>query len=159
MESRQYLHTNRLMTILVLNGPNLDRLGKREPETYGSATLEDVQRALETGFPDVDFEFVQSNHEGELIESLHRAADEGWLGVVFNPGGYTHTSVALRDAVSATEIPVIEVHITNIHNREDFRHTSMIAPVAAGQICGLGLLGYSLAVRALLDGANQQSDR
>ena len=141
------------MTILILNGPNLNRLGRREPDTYGSDTLEDIQALLASRFPEVTFEFVQSNHEGDLIEALHRASDSAMAGVVFNPGGYTHTSVALRDAVSAIDVPVIEVHLSNIYHREHFRHHSMVAPVVVGQVTGFGAAGYALAVQALVDRA------
>jgi 3-dehydroquinate dehydratase-2 len=141
------------MTILILNGPNLNRLGRREPETYGPESLDDIRSSLESRFPGITLEFLQSNHEGELIEALHGADDRSFAGVVFNPGGYTHTSVALRDAVSAIDVPVIEVHLSNIHSRERFRHYSMIAPVSAGQILGFGAAGYSMAVQALIDRA------
>jgi 3-dehydroquinate dehydratase II len=139
------------MRILVLNGPNLNRLGKREPEIYGSASLGDLESELADAFPDVRFQFSQSNHEGELIESLHAAGDEKLDGVVFNPGGFSHTSVALRDAMASIDVPIVEVHITNVHAREAFRHTSVTAGAAAGVIAGLGLRGYHLAVRFLLD--------
>ncbi len=141
------------MKLFVLNGPNLNLLGTREPETYGTATLADMQDALCALFPEVDFRFVQSNHEGRLIDALHEAAREGAAGVAFNPGAFTHTSVALRDAVAAIDVPVIEVHLSNVHAREPFRHRSMIAAVSAGQIVGLGAKGYELAVRYFLDAA------
>ncbi len=141
------------MKLFVLNGPNLNLLGTREPETYGTATLADMQDALCALFPEVDFRFVQSNHEGGLIDALHEAAREGAAGAVFNPGAFTHTSVALRDAVAAIDVPVIEVHLSNVHARESFRHRSMIAAVSAGQIVGLGAKGYELAVRYFLDAA------
>lgn len=140
------------MKLFILNGPNLNLLGTRETETYGTATLSDMQDALCALFPDVDFRFVQSNHEGNLIDALHEAASEGASGVVFNPGGFTHTSIALRDAVAAVHVPVIEVHLSNVHARESFRHRSLTAAVTAGQIVGLGMKGYELAVRYFLDG-------
>lgn len=135
------------MKLLILNGPNLNLLGTREPETYGRTTLADVEAGLRAAFPEVTFAFFQSNHEGALIDRLHAAQDEACDGIVFNPGGYTHTSVALRDAVAAIRVPVVEVHLSNVHAREDFRHRSLIAPVCAGQISGLGHRGYHLAVR------------
>lgn len=134
------------MKILVLNGPNLNLLGTREPETYGAETLDDLAEGLAGAFADVNFDFFQSNHEGALIDRLHAANGDGTAGVVFNPGAYTHTSIALRDAIAGISVPVIEVHISNVHAREAFRHTSMLAPVCKGQICGLGLKGYFAAV-------------
>ena len=140
------------MKLLVLNGPNLNLLGQREPERYGTETLADVKTRLRAALPEVDFDFYQSNHEGALIDRLHQAREDGTAGVVFNPGGYTHTSVALRDAVAAiAPIPVVEVHISNVHAREAFRHVSLLAPVCAGQITGLGTMGYELAARHLLE--------
>lgn len=137
--------------LLVLNGPNLNLLGTREPEVYGTKTLADVEDELRREFPDVTFQFEQENGEGALIDHLHEAQEEGAEGVIFNPGGYTHTSVALRDAVAAIDLPVVEVHLSNVHSREDFRRTSRIAPVCAGQMSGFGVMGYQLAVRYLLD--------
>ena len=136
--------------ILVLNGPNLNLLGTREPDKYGSTTLEELQLRLRNTFSQVDFTFFQSNHEGALIDALHATLENTPDGVVFNPGAYTHTSVALRDAISGINTPVVEVHISNIHAREPFRHTSLLAPVCVGQICGLGLSGYFTAVSYFL---------
>ena len=142
-------------SILVLNGPNLNLLGSREPATYGSTTLADVERTcLERGR---ELGYVvdcrQSNHEGVLIDAIHEAGrgfKEGTVaGVVFNAGAYTHSSVALHDAVRAVEVPVIEVHISNVHARESFRHHSWLSPVAAGIIVGFGVDGYVMAIEAL----------
>lgn len=137
------------MTLLVLNGPNLNLLGTREPDTYGTASLDAIEEELASAFSTVDFSFFQSNGEGALIDRLHTAHEENVDGIVFNPGGYTHTSVALRDAVAGIEPPVVEVHLSNVHAREDFRRTSRIAPECAGQISGFGPTGYHLAVQAL----------
>lgn len=138
-------------TVLVLNGPNLDRLGRRQPEVYGSETLADVEKQLRDWADslEIDLEFRQSNAEHELIDWVHEAADHGWP-VIINPGGYTHTSVALRDALQeiADGPGFIEVHISNIAAREEFRHHSYLSPIACGTIAGLGTLGYSLALQA-----------
>ena len=139
------------MTILLLNGPNLNLLGRREPEIYGHATLADLERDLRASFPDVVFSFFQSNREGELIDRLHEAHRDAVDGIVFNPGAFTHTSVALRDAIAAIDPPVIEVHLSNIYAREEFRRRSHVAPVSVGQISGLGHQGYFLAVQYLND--------
>lgn len=138
-------------TVFVLNGPNLNTLGKREPGIYGGQTLESIgedcrKAGASLGF---DIDFRQTNHEGELVSWIHEAGD-GSAGVVLNAGAYTHTSIALHDAIRAmAPLPVIEVHLSNIHAREPFRHKSMIAPVAVGMICGFGPLGYTLALQAL----------
>ena len=141
------------MKVLVLNGPNLNRLGKREPEIYGSETLDDVKRkciSLASQF-NAAIDFKQSNHEGVLIDWIHEAEDTDVNAIVFNPGAYTHTSIALRDAIAAVNVPVIEVHISNIHKRESFRHESKLAAECVGQICGLGTFGYELALRKFLE--------
>ena len=139
------------MKLLVLNGPNLNLLGSREPEVYGTTTLADIERGLRDAFADVELEFFQSNSEGGLIDRLQAAAADGTTGIIFNPGGYTHTSVALRDAIAAISTPVIEVHLSNPHARESFRHRSLTAPVSHGQIAGLGAQGYFLAVRYFVE--------
>lgn len=133
----------------IINGPNLDLLGKRQPEIYGTVTFEAFLDDLKKAFPGIGLDHFQSNHEGELIEAL-RAAQEQCAGVVFNPGGYAHTSVAIRDAMAMVDIPVVEVHISNIHAREEFRHNSITAPVSAGIISGFGLEGYRMALDHLV---------
>jgi 3-dehydroquinate dehydratase-2 len=139
-----------LPTIFVLNGPNLNLLGVREPDVYGRDTLDDIAGALEDRARELGLgiEMRQSNHEGHLVDWLHEAQASGAKAVILNAGGYTHTSVALHDAVKAISVPVIEVHLSNPQARERFRHRSMIAPVAAGTITGLGALGYQLALDA-----------
>ena len=137
--------------IAILNGPNLDRLGLREPEIYGKATLADLERALRAEFePAASLEFFQSNHEGELIDRIARLADSKADGIVINGGALTHTSVALRDALLGAHIPAVEVHISNIYKREQFRHLSLTAPACAAVITGLGPEGYHAAIRFLL---------
>ncbi len=140
------------MKICVLQGPNLNLTGLREPGVYGSRTLEDIHRriARRAGELGVEVEFYQSNWEGALIDKLH-ACRSTVDGIIFNPGAYSHTSYALRDAISAIGLPVVEVHISNIHAREEFRHTSLITAVCLGQICGLGETGYILALEALVE--------
>jgi len=137
--------------ILLLHGPNLNLLGTREPEVYGRTTLDQINAlaAAHARGRNVELRAEQSNHEGALVDILHVARN--WAdGVVFNPGAYTHTSIALRDAVSAITLPVVEVHLSNVYARESFRHTSLIAPVCLGQIGGFGWRGYLLAIDALL---------
>lgn len=140
------------MHYLCLNGPNLNRLGKREPAIYGYETLADLELRLSevAAAEGATIELKQSNHEGELIDWIYEAEDGKVDGIIFNPGAYTHTSVALRDAIAGVEVPVIEVHISNIHQRESFRHHSYLAPVCVGQISGLGLYGYEAALRTFL---------
>lgn len=137
--------------ILLLHGPNLNLLGTREPEVYGHTTLADINAAALAHVEphQVTLRAEQSNHEGGLIDLLHEART--WAdGVVFNPGAYTHTSVALRDAISAISLPVVEVHLSNVHQRESFRHVSLLAPVCVGQICGFGWRSYLLGLDALM---------
>jgi 3-dehydroquinate dehydratase II len=144
-----------MTSVLILNGPNLNLLGTRRPEVYGTATLADVERLCrqEAGELSLEAVFRQSNHEGELIDLIQEAGREAQagtsIGAVFNPGAFTHTSVALHDAIEGVRLPVIEVHISNVHNREEFRHRSLISPVARGTIIGLGIHGYPLGIRAL----------
>lgn len=149
------------MKILILHGPNLNLLGTREPEVYGSLTLGDIDdRLFELGRAlGAETRSIQSNHEGALIDALHEART--WAdGVIFNPGGYTHTSIALRDAIVAIGIPVIEVHLSNVYAREEFRHHSMFSAVCRGKITGLGWRSYTLGLRALVELLReQQADR
>ena len=138
-------------SVYVLNGPNLNLLGTREPETYGHATLKHVEqlcRGCATRHK-LGIEFRQSNHEGDLIDWIHEAAAKKAAGIVLNAAGYTHTSVSIRDAVAAVNVPVVEVHISNIFAREHFRHHSHIAPVARASLCGFGITGYGLAIDGL----------
>ena len=138
------------MKILIINGPNLNLLGTREPQHYGTGTMDSVLDALKSQYPDMQFDYYQSNVEGFLIDRLHKTLEEPCDGVVLNAGGYTHTSVALRDAIAAIKVPVVEVHISNVHSREEFRHRSLISAVCKGVICGFGLDSYRLGVEALL---------
>lgn len=138
------------MKILIINGPNLNLLGTREPQHYGTGTMDSVLDVLKSQYPRVEFDYYQSNVEGLLIDRLHKTLEEPCDGVVLNAGGYTHTSVALRDAIAAIKVPVVEVHISNVHSREEFRHRSLISAVCKGVICGFGLDSYRLGVEALL---------
>jgi len=138
------------MKIMVINGPNLNMLGIREKNIYGTFTYEDLCKYIET-YPnykekDIDFTFLQTNHEGEIVDYIHKAYTEKYDGIVLNAGGYTHTSVAIHDAIKAVSIPTVEVHISNIHAREEFRKVCVTSPACVGQITGLGKLGYVLAV-------------
>lgn len=136
--------------ILVINGPNLNMLGKREPGIYGGKTLKDIENDCLQAGADLGFavEFRQSNHEGVLVDWLQEAGERA-AGVVINPGAYSHTSIALHDAIRAISTPVVEVHISNIHAREEFRHKSMVSPAAKGMVCGFGPYGYIMALHAL----------
>jgi 3-dehydroquinate dehydratase II len=136
--------------VLILNGPNLNMLGKRQPEIYGRETLADIEAACraESKGLDLTLDFFQSNHEGALVDRIQQAREAN-SGIIINAGAYTHTSVALLDALNAAEKPVIEVHLSNIYKREEFRHHSYISPVAVGVICGFGSQGYLLALRAM----------
>lgn len=142
-----------MQRILVLNGPNLNRLGTREPGRYGHLTLEEITRRLDAAAEaaGVALEHFQSNHEGEAIDRLHRAGDQDIDGILINPGAWTHTSVALRDALLAIDLPFIEVHLSNIHAREAFRQQSYFSDIALGSLVGLGALGYELGLRALVE--------
>lgn len=142
-----------MVKILVLNGPNLNLLGTRETAHYGTDTLTDIERRLSELAAELHVTVVcqQSNHEGALIDWVQSARNQGVQGIIINPGAYTHTSVALRDALAAVGLPALEVHLSNIYAREEFRHHSWIAPVVTGQISGLGSQGYLLALRALAD--------
>ncbi|MBE6292336.1 MAG: type II 3-dehydroquinate dehydratase [Bacteroidales bacterium] len=135
--------------ILVLNGPNLNLLGRREPDIYGSSSMENYFLALQERYPEVELEYCQSNIEGELIDKLHEVGFT-YDGIVFNAGAYTHTSVAIHDAIKAIDTPVVEVHISNVYQRETYRHTSLITGACAGVIGGFGMNSYLLAIEALL---------
>ncbi len=139
-------------SILVIQGPNLNLLGTREPEIYGHETLDDIHRQLHSQAQEsgVHLDTFQSNHEGEVIDRIHQAKKDGVQFIIINPGGYSHTSVAIRDALVGVSIPFIEVHLSNIHQRESFRHHSYFSDVAVGVICGLGSIGYRLALEAVI---------
>ena len=141
-----------MQKILVIHGPNLNLLGKRKPEVYGNMDLEKINEEIKKFAKnnDINVEIIQSNEEGEIVDAIQKA--ENYSAIVINPGGYTHTSVAIRDAIEAVETPTVEVHLSNIYAREDFRHTSMSAPVCKGQISGLGWFGYILALEYLTKG-------
>jgi len=140
------------MKVLFLNGPNLNLLGTREPDKYGTQTLADIETKVRelAASREVDVEFRQSNLEGELVTWIQTAAQDGFDSVVLNAAAYTHTSVAIRDAIGAVQTPVIEIHLSNVHAREEFRHTSLIAPVCRGQIAGFGANSYLLGLEAAL---------
>jgi len=137
--------------ILVIHGPNLDLLGRRQPEIYGTFSLEEINRQLKklAEKENIEIEFLQSNHEGEIVDAIGTAAGK-FAAILINPAAYTHTSVAIRDAIGAVDLPAVEVHLSNIYAREEFRHTSLIAPVARGQICGFGIDSYLLGLQAAI---------
>lgn len=137
------------MRILILNGPNLNLLGRREPEIYGNVSFEEFYKVIQQRFPAVDWQYFQSNKEGELIDRLHEAMESA-DAVIFNPGAYSHTSIALADAIKAIKIPVVEVHVSNIHARESYRHHSFTAEASKGVITGFGLEGYAMAAGWLI---------
>ncbi len=137
------------MTIIIINGPNLNLLGKREPEVYGHTTFEDFLKGLQSAFPDIQIDYYQSNVEGEIVNRLHEVGFS-YDGIILNAAAYTHTSVAIGDAVAAIKAPVVEVHISNVYARESFRHESRIGPYCKGVIAGFGLDGYRLAVLSLI---------
>lgn len=137
--------------ILIINGPNLNLLGTREPDIYGRLSMEDYLEALAADYPMVKLDYYQSNHEGDIIDRLHEAGfDDQYMGVALNAGAYTHTSVAIADAIKAIPLPVVEVHISNTHSREAFRHQSFLSPVCKGVIMGFGLDSYRLAIEAIM---------
>lgn len=138
------------MKVQIINGPNINLLGKREPSIYGSQSFEDYLVELKKCYPQVEFDYFQSNVEGEMINKIHEVGFD-CDGIILNAGAYTHTSIALQDAIRAITAPVIEVHISNVHKREEFRHKSMISCACLGVICGFGLSSYRLAVEALLE--------
>ncbi len=143
-----------MIKIAIINGPNLNLLGKREPGIYGSQTFEDFFEELKAGYPQVTFNYYQSNVEGDLINELQRAGFD-YDGIILNPGGYTHTSVAIGDAIASIKTPVVEVHISNVHAREDFRKISHVSGKAVGSIIGLGMKGYMLALEYLLSSVSK----
>ncbi len=149
--------TGKLKSVCVMNGPNLNMLGKREPEVYGSLTLGDINKDLEknAGSLALDLEFFQSNHEGEMVDKIHALFESKIQGIIINPGAFTHTSVALRDALLLVSCPIIEIHLSNIYKREAFRHKSFVADIAQGQISGFGHFGYQMALSAMANLINE----
>lgn len=143
------------MDLLIINGPNLNLLGRREPSVYGNQSFDDFFASLELKYPSLNLSYFQSNHEGEIIDKLHEKGFD-CQGIILNAGAYTHTSLAIRDAISAITTPVIEVHISNVHAREPFRHHSTVSPVSKGVIVGLGLMGYSLAINYFVESTKLQ---
>ena len=141
------------LRVLVVHGPNLNTLGTREPEVYGSLTIDDINDELSrvASGANAELEFFQSNHEGAIVDHIHRAADTDLDGIIINPGAYTHSSIAIRDALLSTGVPFIEVHISNVYARETFRHKSLLSDIADGVIVGLGTFGYTLALTAMIE--------
>jgi len=141
-----------LKKVLVVHGPNLNLLGQREPHIYGAETLADINALLENKARDwgIELDFLQSNHEGDIVDAIGRAKSQGFAAILMNPAAYTHTSVAIRDAVAAVDVPLVEVHLSNIYAREEFRHKSVIAPVCYGQISGFGVNSYVLGLEAIV---------
>lgn len=139
--------------ILVIHGPNLNLLGQREPDVYGAVTLDEINRKLKALAREhsVELATLQSNHEGDIVDAIGKATQDGFGAIVINPAGYTHTSVAIRDALASVKVPAVEVHLSNIYRREEFRHHSMIAPVAVGQVSGFGVQSYVLGLLAAID--------
>ncbi|MCA9398724.1 MAG: type II 3-dehydroquinate dehydratase [Candidatus Omnitrophica bacterium] len=139
--------------VLVVHGPNLNLLGQRETDIYGNTSLDDINRQLSSIAKDagIELEFFQSNHEGDIVDVIGKAKQNGLQAILINPAAYTHTSVAIRDAVAAVDLPTIEVHLSNVYAREEFRHTSLIAPVAHGQISGFGVDSYLLGLQAIIN--------
>ncbi|MDI6401529.1 type II 3-dehydroquinate dehydratase [Balneolaceae bacterium ANBcel3] len=146
------------MNFLILHGPNLNMLGKREKEHYGTGTQEDLVSSLKSKYPDMAWTLFQSNHEGELIDRIHKAVSESWDGIIINFGGFTHTSVAIRDALSLLPVKPVEVHLSNIHARESFRHTSLTGGVCRGMISGFGFYGYEMAAAFILQERSGDTD-
>lgn len=138
------------MKIIIINGPNLNLLGKREPETYGNTAFEEYFKQLERAFPEITLEYFQSNHEGEIVDKLHETGFQ-YDGIILNAAAYTHTSIAIADAVRAISTPVVEIHISNIFQRESFRHTSFLSPVVKGIVSGFGMDSYKLALYSFLN--------
>lgn len=138
------------MRIMIINGPNLNLLGKREPEIYGHESFEESFANMQLNFPTVSLHYFQSNHEGEIIDKIHEVGFS-YQGIILNAGAFTHTSIAIADAISAIEVPVVEVHISNVYERENFRHRSFLSSRCVGVIVGLGLKGYDLAIRYLME--------
>ncbi|MCP3873565.1 MAG: type II 3-dehydroquinate dehydratase [Desulfobacteraceae bacterium] len=146
-----------LKKIKIINGPNLNMLGKREPEIYGSVTLDQINSDLDKKAKPlgIDLGFFQSNHEGAIVDKIHEFFNENIKGVIINPGALTHTSVALRDALLLLSCPIVEIHLSNIYKRESFRHKSMLADIATGQVCGFGHYGYQMALNAIANRINE----